>query len=81
MALSAWEFHRLWQAIEHTLGAKKVTDIKVLKNQIDFGIVDHTNHHGISKGYTAEADIRAWEQKLKDLSGWMRRSSFWMILD
>ena len=59
--------YRLWQAIENTLGAKKVTDIKVLKNQIDFGIVDHTNHHGISKGYTAEAYIRAWEQKLKDL--------------
>ena len=38
--------YRLWQAIENTLGAKKVTDIKVLKNQIDFGIVDHTNHHG-----------------------------------
>ena len=56
--------YRLWQAIEQTLGSKKVTDIKVLKNQIDFGIVDHTNHHGISKGYTAEAYIRAWEQKL-----------------
>ena len=39
--------YRLWQAIENTLGAKKVTDIKVLKNQIDFGIVDHTNYHGV----------------------------------
>ena len=39
----------------------------MLKTEINLGIVDSSNHHGISRDYTAENYIRAWEKKLKDL--------------
>ena len=55
---------RLWCVIEKTLGATKITDIKTLKTEISYGIVDSSNHHGISREYTAENYIRAWEKTL-----------------